>query len=144
MEYYTGNVWKSNISSPPTITSISPSNFDAVNDTITVTGTGFQAGAAVTCIGVNNATFACTTTFVSDTSVTFVPTSAMVSDSGANDKFSIRVINVSGLASLTCQMTQISLQLLPLQMELDCLGNIYDLERGTKTFTIAIHWCRLR
>ena len=50
MEYYTGNVWKS-IDSPPTITSISPSNFDAVNDTITVTGTGFQAWCTVTCIG---------------------------------------------------------------------------------------------
>ena len=35
MQYYASNEWKS-IDSPPTITSITPSTFDATNDTITV------------------------------------------------------------------------------------------------------------
>ena len=136
MEYYTGNVWKS-IDSPPTVTSISPTNFDAVNDTITVTGTGFQSGAAVTCVGTNGALFACTTSFVSDTSVTFVPTSAMVSDSGANDKFSIRVTNVSGLVSADLSEALDFAASPTFTTAAGSLGNIYDLERGTKTFTIA-------
>ena len=136
MEYYTGNVWKS-IDSPPTVTSISPTNFDATNDTITVTGTGFQSGAAVTCVGTNGASFACTTSFVSDTSVTFVPSSALVSNSGANDKFSIRVTNVSGLASADLSEALDFAPTPAFTTAAGSLGNIYDVERGTKTFTIA-------
>lgn len=136
MEYYTGNVWKS-IDSPPTVTSISPTNFDATNDTITVTGTGFQSGAAVTCVGTNGASFACTTSFVSDTSVTFVPSSALVSNSGANDKYSIRVTNVSGLASADLSEALDFAPTPAFTTAAGSLGNIYDVERGTKTFTIA-------
>ena len=38
MEYYTGNVWKA-IDSPPTVSAVSPSNFDAVNDDILASAT---------------------------------------------------------------------------------------------------------
>ena len=136
MEYYTGNSWKS-IDSPPTITSISPSNFDDVSDTITVTGTGFASGAAVTCVGTNGALFACTTTFVSDTSITFVPSSALVSNSGANDKYSIRVTNVSGLASADLSEALDFAPTPAFTTAAGSLGNIYDVERGTKTFTVV-------
>ena len=136
MEYYTGNVWKS-IDSPPTVTSISPTNFDATNDTITVTGTGLQSGAAVTCVGTNGALFPCTTTFVSDTTVTFVPSSALLSNSGANDKYSIRVQNPSGLVSADLAEALDFAPTPAFTTAAGSLGNIYDIERGTKTFTVA-------
>ena len=63
--------------------------------------------------------------------------------SGANDKFSIRVTNVSGLASGT--LVTIRFRSTPtFTTAIGSLGNIYDLERGTKTFTITSYWCRLR
>tara|TARA_A100001234_G_scaffold93334_1_gene82287 strand:+ start:1131 stop:2963 length:1833 start_codon:yes stop_codon:yes gene_type:complete len=136
MQYYASNEWKS-IDSPPTITSITPSTFDATNDTITVNGTGFASGAVITCVATNGSTFACTTTFVSSTRVTFVPTSAMVSDSGANDKFSIRITNASGLASADL-VEALDFSATPtFTTAAGSLGNIYETERGSKTFTIA-------
>ena len=136
MQYYASNEWKS-ITSPPTITNITPSTFDATNDTITVNGTGFASGAVITCVATNGSTFACTTTFVSSTRVTFVPTSAMVSDSGANDKFSIRITNASGLASADL-VEALDFSATPtFTTAAGSLGNIYETERGSKTFTIA-------
>ena len=136
MQYYASNEWKS-IDSPPTITNITPSTFDATNDTITVNGTGFASGAVITCVATNGSTFACTTTFVSSTRVTFVPTSAMVSDSGANDKFSIRITNASGLASADL-VEALDFSATPtFTTAAGSLGNIYETERGSKTFTIA-------
>ena len=136
MQYYASNEWKS-IDSPPTLTNITPSTFDATNDTITVNGTGFASGAVITCIGTNGTTFACTTTFISATRVTFVPTSAMVSDSGANDKFSVRITNTSGLASADLSEVLDFSASPTFTTGAGSLGNIYDTERGSKTFTIA-------
>ena len=136
MQYYASNEWKS-IDSPPTLTNITPSTFDATNDTITVNGTGFASGAVITCIGTNGTTFACTTTFISATRVTFVPTSAMVSDSGANDKFSVRITNTSGLASADLSEVLDFSASPTFTTSAGSLGNIYDSERGSKTFTIA-------
>ena len=136
MQYYASNEWKS-IDSPPAITSITPATFDAINDTITVNGTGFAAGAVITCIGANGTTFACTTTFVSATRVTFVPTSAMVSDAGANDKFSVRITNSSGLASADL-VEALDFSAAPtFTTSAGSLGSIYDVERVGKTFTVA-------
>ena len=136
MEYYTGNVWKA-IDSPPTVSAISPSNFDATNDTITVTGTGFAAGAAVTCVGTNGSTFPCTTTFVSSTSLTFVPSTALVANSGANDKYSIRVTSNSGLVSADLSQALDFAPAPAFTTAAGSLGIIHDIDRGTKTFTVA-------
>tara|TARA_B100001248_G_scaffold139751_1_gene104914 strand:+ start:3195 stop:4979 length:1785 start_codon:yes stop_codon:yes gene_type:complete len=136
VQYYASNEWKS-VDSPPTLTNITPSTFDATNDTITVNGTGFSAGAIITCIGTNGTTFACTTTFISATRVTFVPTSAMVSDSGANDKFSVRLTNTSGLASADLSEVLDFSASPTFTTAAGSLGNIYETERGSKTFTIA-------
>ena len=136
MQYYASNEWKS-IDSPPTLTNITPSTFDATNDTITVNGTGFASGAVITCIGTNGTTFACTTTFISATRVTFVPTSAMVTDSGANDKFSVRITNTSGLASADLSEVLDFSASPTFTTAAGSLGNIYETERGSKTFTVA-------
>ena len=136
MEYYTGNVWKA-IDSPPTVSAVSPSNFDAVNDTITVTGTGFAAGATVTCVGTNGSTFPCTTTFVSSTSLTFVPSTALVANSGANDKYSIRVTTSSGLVSADLSQALDFAPTPAFTTAAGSLGIIHDIDRGTKTFTVA-------
>ena len=136
MEYYTGNVWKA-IDSPPTVSAVSPSNFDAVNDTITVTGTGFAAGATVTCVGTNGSTFPCTTTFVSATSLTFVPSTALVANSGANDKYSIRVTTNSGLVSADLSQALDFAPTPAFTTAAGSLGIIHDIDRGTKTFTVA-------
>ena len=136
MQYYASDEWKS-IDSPPTLTNITPSTFDATNDTITVNGTGFASGAIITCIGTNGTTFACTTTFISATRVTFVPTSAMVSDSGANDKFSVRLTNTSGLASADLSEVLDFSASPTFTTAAGSIGNIYETERGSKTFTIA-------
>ena len=136
MQYYANNEWKS-IDSPPAISSITPSTFDATNDTITVNGSSFANGASITCIATNGSTFACTTTFVSSTRVTFVPTSAMVSDAGANDKFSIRITNPSGLASADLSEALDFSSTPTFTTSAGSLGSIYDVERVGKTFTIA-------
>ena len=136
MEYYTGNVWKA-VDSPPTVSAISPSNFDAVNDTITVTGTGFAAGAAVTCVGTNGSTFPCTTTFVSGTSLTFVPSSALVANSGANDKYSIRVTTATGLVSADLAQALDFAASPTFTQAAGSLGIIHDIDRGVKEFTVT-------
>lgn len=136
MEYYTGNVWKA-IDSPPTVSAVSPSNFDATNDTITVTGTGFAAGATVTCVGTNGTLFPCTTTFVSATSLTFVPSSALVSNAGANDKYSVRVTTSSGLVSADLSQALDFAASPSFTTSAGSLGIIHDIDRGVKTFTVA-------
>ena len=136
MEYYTGSAWKV-VDSPPTVSSVSPTNFDAVNDTITVTGTSFAAGSSVTCVGTNNALFPCTTTFVSGTSLTFVPSGALVANAGANDKYSIRVTTASGLVSADLSQALDFAPTPAFTSAAGSLGIIHDIDRGVSEFTVA-------
>ena len=136
MEYYTGSAWKV-VDTPPTVSAAAPTNFDAINDTITVTGTSFSAGVSVTCVGTNGALFPCTTTFVSATSLTFVPSSALVANAGANDKYSIRVTTASGLVSADLSQALDFAPTPAFTSAAGSLGIIHDIDRGTKTFTTA-------
>ena len=96
MEYYDGSQWKS-IDSPPTITSISPDNFDTAGDTITISGSNFQSGATVKIVAADNAEFSASSVTVTNSStITFDITSAMVADD--NDPYSVVVTNNSGLS----------------------------------------------
>src|SRR5210317_558352 len=71
MEYYDGTNWKS-IDAPPVVTSISPDNFDASGETITITGSNFQSGATVKLVGVDSTEYsASTVTFTNSTTVSF-------------------------------------------------------------------------
>src|SRR5210317_503372 len=96
MEYYDGVRWKS-IDSPPTISSVSPSTFDASGDTITVNGSNFQTGANVTLIASDGGTYTPdSVTRVSDTQITFDISSSIVAD--PDDPFDIKIENTSGLS----------------------------------------------
>ena len=95
-EYYDGTNWKA-IDSPPTITSISPDNFDTAGDTITVTGANFQSGATLKIKAADGSEFpASSVTVTNSSTITFDITSAMVADD--NDPYDVIVSNSSGLS----------------------------------------------
>jgi len=137
MEYYDGVRWKS-IDSPPVISSVSPQYFGAAGETITITGGNFQSGAEVYLIGQDSTEYkASVVTVNSSTSITFTTTSAMNTAGGANDLFGVKVVNTT--SSLTATLTD------ALDYGADAvfttsqgsIGNIYDIDRGDKTFTIG-------
>jgi len=100
-EYYDGTSWKP-IDSPPTLSSVSPSN--PVDDgstvtTITLTGTSFQSGSTLTIIGNDTTEYdVASFTVVSDTSITFSYTTALAGG-GTNTPYSIKYSNPSGLTA---------------------------------------------
>ena len=59
--------------------------------------------------------------------------SALISNSGANDKYSIRVTDNSHLVT----WSQFRLRSNRFEMQPNSLGIIHDIDRGTKTFTVA-------
>jgi hypothetical protein len=96
MEYYDGTQWKA-IDSPPTISDISPSTFDASGDTITVTGSNFQTGVNVTVTGSDGTTYTPdSVTRNSSSELTFDITDAIFN--GGLDAFDVTVANTSGLS----------------------------------------------
>ena len=96
MEYYEGTQWKA-IDSPPSITTVSPSNFNASGTTITVSGSNFQTGVTAKLQGDDGTDYAAaTTTRNSSSELTFDTTAAMVTD---NDPFKVVVTNSSGLSA---------------------------------------------
>lgn len=99
-EYYTGTAFKS-IDSPPTVSGVGASNITETqissNYDLSITGSSFNSGATVKFIGANNTEYASPTVTVnSDTSITArVPTSV----TNANEPFSVKVTNTSGLSN---------------------------------------------
>jgi hypothetical protein len=99
-EYYTGTIFKS-IDSPPSISGVGASNITETqinsNYDLSITGSSFNSGATVKFIGADNTEYASPTVTVnSDTSITArVPTSV----TSANEPFSVKVTNTSGLSS---------------------------------------------
>ena len=95
-EYYDGSSWKA-IDTPPSITTVSPDNFDTAGDVITINGSFFASGATVKVIANDGQEFSPdTVTHVNSSQVTFVITSAMVSDD--NDPYDVKITNPSGLS----------------------------------------------
>ena len=96
MEYYDGSQWKS-IDSPPTVSSVSPDNFDTAGDTITITGTNLQSGLTVKLVAEDGSEFsASSVTYTNSTTASFDITAAMVADD--NDPYDVMVTNASGLS----------------------------------------------
>ena len=99
-EYYTGTSFKS-IDAPPTVSSVGNNNIaqtqiDSGYD-LSITGSGFLSGATVKFIGADNTEYnSPTVTVNSDSSITAtVPNSV----TNANEPYSIRVTNLSGLSN---------------------------------------------
>jgi hypothetical protein len=99
-EYYTGTAFKA-IDSPPTVLSIDVTEVDSQaggNQTIVITGSGFNSGATVTFIGNSGTNFnASTVTIDSDTQITAVaPKSSFLN---AQEPYGVKVENTSGLSA---------------------------------------------
>jgi len=128
-EYYDGTSWKS-IDSPPTVSSASPSYFDAEGDTITVTGDNFQTGVTVKLIGADATEYAAASvTRNSATELTFDITAAMVTD---NDPFDIQVTNLNGLAGTLAAGVEIASN--PTFTTSTGTYVVYDAARGSYSF----------
>ena len=99
-EYYTGTAFKA-IDAPPTVSSIDVTEVDSQaggNQTIVITGTGFNSGATVTFVGNSGTDFnASTVTVDSDTQITAVAPKA--SFLNAQEPYGVKVVNVSGLSA---------------------------------------------
>tara|TARA_B100001778_G_C18566347_1_gene620328 strand:- start:92 stop:1615 length:1524 start_codon:yes stop_codon:yes gene_type:complete len=106
MEYYNGTEWKI-VDAPPVVSSITPANMPSIPDggsatssvSFTITGSGFAAGATVTFIPTSGTNVnANSVTVNSNTNIT-----AVVNDRStiaeANDPYSIKVQNLSGLSA---------------------------------------------
>jgi hypothetical protein len=99
-EYYTGTAFKS-IDAPPTVSSIDVTEVDSQaggNQTIVITGSGFNSGATVTFVGASGTDFnASTVTVDSDTQITAVAPKA--SFLNAQEPYGVKVVNTSGLSA---------------------------------------------
>ena len=105
-EYYTGTAFKS-IDAPPTVTSLDVTEVDSQaggNQTIVITGSGFNSGATVIYIGASGTNFnASTVTVNSDTQITAVAPKA--SFLNAQEPYGVKVTNTTSLsATLTSQI----------------------------------------
>jgi len=99
-EYYTGTAFKS-IDAPPTVSSLDVTEVDSQaggNQTIVITGSGFNSGATVTFLGASGTDFnASTVTVDSATQVTAVAPKA--SFLNAQEPYGVKVENTSGLSA---------------------------------------------
>jgi len=100
MEYYNGTEWKP-IDSPPTVTSITPTEVDSADGSTTsfsITGGNFQAGAVVKFVGNDGTTITAGTVTVNSTSsITAVESSS--SFASAKEPYDVTVTNSSGLSA---------------------------------------------
>ena len=97
MEYYNGANWQGVVQGAPTVTSISPTTALNANQTITVTGTGFNSGAHVQFIGNDGTKYdSPSTIFNSITQLTATTPSTALTV--ANEPYDIKVINASGFS----------------------------------------------
>src|SRR6056300_184420 len=99
-EYYTGTAFKA-IDAPPTVSSIDVTEVDSQaggNQTIVITGSGFNSGATVTFVGNAGTDFnASTVTRDSNTQITAVAPKA--SFLNAQEPYGVKVTNTSGLSA---------------------------------------------
>jgi hypothetical protein len=126
-EYYTGIAFKS-IDASPTISSIDVTEVDSQaggNQTIVITGSGFNSGATVTFVGNSGTDFnASTVTRDSDTQITAVAPKA--SFLNAQEPYGVKVENTSGLSATLA--SQINVDTAPSWSTAS--GNIGSVEEG--------------
>ena len=134
-EYYDGSQFKA-IDAPPTVSSIDVTEVDSQaggNQTIVITGSGFNSGATVTFIGASGTDFnASTVTVDSDTQITAVaPKSSFLN---AQEPYGVRVTNVSGLSGILA--SQINVDSSPSWQTAS--GNLGTVDEGSSAnFTVS-------
>ena len=134
-EYYTGTEFKS-IDAPPTVLSIDDTEVDSLaggNQTIVITGSGFNSGASVTFVGNAGTDFnASTTTVNSNTQITAVaPKSSFLQ---AQEPYGVKVENTSGLSATLA--SQINVDNAPtFNVASGSLGTLADTNRAASNLT---------
>ena len=134
-EYYTGTAFKS-IDAPPTISSIDVTEVDSNaggNQTIVITGSGFNSGATVTFVGNSGTDFnASTVTVDSNTQITAVaPKSSFLN---AQEPYGVKVLNVSGLSATLA--SQINVDTAPtFDVASGSLGTLANADRASSNLT---------
>jgi len=134
-EYYTGSSFKP-IDAPPTISSIDVTEVDSQaggDQTIVITGTNFQSGAAVTFVGNSGTNFNASTVTVSgETQITAVAPKA--SFLNAQEPYGVKVENITGLS--TTLASQINVDTAPsFNVASGSLGTLQDLDRASSNLT---------
>ena len=139
LEYYDGNQWKS-IDSPPTVSSVSPSNLlsgdGTGNHTIVVTGSGFSSSVTATLITDGGTVITPdTTTRDSSTQVTLVVAKNTANLTNANEPFDVVVTNGNGLSVTSANAINIDAQ--PVYVtSAGSLGTVENYQRGSASFTV--------
>ncbi len=133
-EYYTGTEFKA-IDAPPTVSSIDITEVDSTaggNQTVVVTGSGFISGATASFVGSSASFNASTTTVNSATQITAVaPKSSFLN---AQEPYSIKITNVSGLAGTLAD--QINIDSAPsFSVASGTLGTLADTGRASSNLT---------
>ena len=130
-EYYTGTSFKA-IDAPPTVLSLDVTEVDSQaggNQTIVITGSGFNSGATVTFVGASGTDFdASTVTVDNETQITAVaPKSSFLN---AQEPYGVKVENTSGLSATLS--SQINVDTAPSwQTASGTLATINDNDTGT-------------
>ena len=134
-EYYTGTGFKI-IDAPPTVISINVTEVDSQaggNQTIVITGSGFNSGATVTYVGNAGTDFnASSVTVNSETQITAVaPKSSFLN---AQEPYGVKVLNVSGLSGILA--SQINIDTSPsFGVASGSLGTLNDTNRASSNLT---------
>ena len=115
LEYYDGTSWKS-IDSPPTVSSVSPSNLlsgdGTGNYTIVVTGSSFSSSVTAVLIASDGSTEITPDTVTRDstTQVTLVVAKNTANLTNANEPFDVKITNSSGLAATLADALSVDAQ----------------------------------
>jgi hypothetical protein len=132
-EYYTGTTFKS-IDSPPSVDSVNISNFEssALPQNVVITGSNFGSGATVIFIGSDaTQTSSATVTIDSATQITAEVPNTLTS---ANEPYSIKVTNVSGLSSTLTDAFNIDASPV-FSVASGSLGTLEDTDRSASNLT---------
>jgi len=139
LEYYDGTQWKS-IDSPPTVSSVSPSNLltgdGTGNFTIVVTGSAFSATVTAKIITDGGTEITPdSVTRDSATQVTLVVAKNKANLTNANEPFDVKIVNASGLAGTLADAFNIDAQP-AFSTAAGSLGSVSNGTRGSASFTI--------
>ena len=140
LEYYDGNNWKS-IDSPPTVSSVSPSNLisgdGTGNFTIVVTGSSFSSSVTAKIVTDGGTEITPdTVTRDSATQVTLVVAKNKANLTNDNEPFDVKIVNTSGLASTLADALTIDSSPI-FSTPAGSLGGVSDGNRGSASFTVV-------
>ena len=136
-EYFDGTAYKS-LDSAPTISSVSPTEVDRLaggNQTVVITGSGFNSGATVTFVGNAGTDFNATTTTV-DSSTQITAVAPKTSFLNAQEPYGVKVENSSGLSGILVSQINVDTDV-SWTTSAGSLGSVQDASTGTHFTVVA-------